>query len=49
MSKTYLCRVPEYIFQEQFGKGLLSAPDGWREIDDWFASAKNASNDRGGT
>ena len=38
--KRSLCRVPEYIFQEQFGKGLLSAPDGWREIDDWFASAK---------
>ena len=36
------CRMDtdDYIFQEQFGKGLLSTPDGWQEIDDWFARAK---------
>ena len=36
------CRMDtdDYIFQEQFGKGLLSTPDGWQEIDDWFAYAK---------
>jgi Icc-related predicted phosphoesterase len=32
--------VDDYIFQAQFGKGLLSTPDGWQEIDDWFAYAK---------
>ena len=30
----------DHIFQEQFGKGLLSTPDGWQELDDWFACAK---------
>lgn len=36
------CRMDtdDYIFQEQFGTGLLSTPDGWQEIDDWFAYAK---------
>ena len=36
------CRMDteEYIFQEQFGTGLLSKPDGWQEIDDWFTRAK---------
>ena len=30
----------DYTFQEQFGTGLLSTPDGWQEIDDWFTYAK---------
>jgi len=36
------CRMDtdDYIFQAQFGKGLLSTPEGWQEIDDWFAYAK---------
>ena len=36
------CRMDtdDYTFQEQFGTGLLSTPDGWQEIDDWFAHAK---------
>ena len=36
------CRMDtdDYIFQDQFGKGLLSTSDGWQEIDDWFAHAK---------
>ena len=36
------CRMDtdDYIFQAQFGKGLLSRPNGWQEIDDWFAYAK---------
>lgn len=36
------CRMDtyDYMFQVQFGKGLLSTPDGWQEIDDWFAYAK---------
>ncbi|MCD4799685.1 MAG: metallophosphoesterase, partial [Methanosarcinales archaeon] len=36
------CRMDtdDYTFQEQFGTGLLSTPDGWQEIDDWFAYAK---------
>ena len=36
------CRMDteDYTFQEQFGKGLLSTPDGWQEIDDWFSYAK---------
>jgi len=36
------CRMDtdDYTFQEQFGTGLLSIPDGWQEIDDWFAYAK---------
>ncbi|MBA3019107.1 MAG: phosphoesterase [Desulfobacteraceae bacterium] len=36
------CRMDtdDYIFQEQFGKGLLSTPNGWQETDDWFAHAK---------
>ena len=37
----------DYMFQEQFGKGLLSTPDGWREIDDWFASAKKLPTTEG--
>ncbi len=36
------CRMDtdDYTFQEQFGTGLLSTPDGWQEIDDWFTYAK---------
>ena len=36
------CRMDtrDYVFQEQYGSGLLSTPDGWKEIDDWFAYAK---------
>jgi Icc-related predicted phosphoesterase len=36
------CRMDtdDYIFQKQFGTGLLSKPDGWQEIDDWFTHAK---------
>jgi len=36
------CRMDTdyYTFQEQFGTGLLSTPDGWQEIDDWFTCAK---------
>lgn len=36
------CRMDTdvYIFQEQFGKGLLSTPDGWQELDDWFTYAR---------
>lgn len=36
------CRMDtdDYIFQEQYGTGLLSIPNGWKEIQDWFAYAK---------
>ncbi|MFH1026969.1 MAG: phosphoesterase [Pseudomonadota bacterium] len=36
------CRMDtdNYIFQAQLGKGLLSTPDGWQEIDDWFSYVK---------
>ncbi|OGS10919.1 MAG: hypothetical protein A2234_03520 [Elusimicrobia bacterium RIFOXYA2_FULL_58_8] len=30
---------PGYVFQEQFGAGLLSTPEGFRELDDWPAYA----------
>jgi len=30
----------DYVFQRQFGKGVLSAPDGFKELDDWFAYAR---------
>ncbi|PKP52805.1 MAG: phosphoesterase [Candidatus Altiarchaeales archaeon HGW-Altiarchaeales-3] len=35
------CRkdTEDYVFQEQFGTGLLSTPGGWQEIDDWFSYA----------
>ncbi len=35
------CRMdtPSYVFQEQFGAGLLSTPEGWQEIPDWQAYA----------
>jgi Icc-related predicted phosphoesterase len=28
-----------YVFQEQYGSGLLSTPEGFRELDDWQAYA----------
>lgn len=36
------CRMDteDHIFQEQFGTGLLSTPNGFQELDDWFAVAK---------
>lgn len=36
------CRMDtqDYIFQEQFGTGLLSTQHGLEEIEDWFAYAK---------
>ena len=30
---------PGYVFQEQFGTGLLSTPEGFRELEDWPAYA----------
>lgn len=35
------CRkdTDDYIFQTQFGTGLLSTANGWKELDDWFAYA----------
>ncbi|TES93455.1 MAG: phosphoesterase, partial [Candidatus Cloacimonadota bacterium] len=36
------CRMDtkDYKFQEQFGKGKLSTPDGWQILDDWLTYAK---------
>ena len=36
------CRMDtrDYVFQEQYGTGLLSTIDGWQELDDWFAYAR---------
>ena len=36
------CRMDtrDYIFQEQFGTGLLSTPNGWKELEGWFAYVK---------
>jgi Icc-related predicted phosphoesterase len=36
------CRMDtrDYVFQEQFGTGLLSTPGGLKEIADWFAYAR---------
>jgi len=35
------CRkdTPDYVFQKQFGKAVLSTPTGWKKIDDWFSYA----------
>ncbi len=35
------CRMDtkDYLFQKQFGPGLLSTPKGWKEIRDWFSYA----------
>lgn len=30
---------PKYVFQEQFGSGLLSTPEGFKELEDWPAYA----------
>ncbi len=37
------CRMDtkDYIFQEQFGTGLVSTQNGFQELDDWFAYAKS--------
>jgi len=36
------CRMDteDYKFQEQLGTGLLSTPNGWQEIEDWFTHVK---------
>lgn len=36
------CRIdtPDYVFQKQKGKGLLSSSKGWQEIADWYSYAK---------
>lgn len=36
------CRMDtsDYVFQRQFGTGVLSAPDGFKELDDWFTYAR---------
>jgi Icc-related predicted phosphoesterase len=36
------CRMDteDYVFQQQLGSGLLSTPDGWKELDDWPAYAR---------
>lgn len=36
------CRIDsdDYRFDVQFGKGVLSSPEGWKEIDDWFSYAR---------
>jgi len=36
------CRMDtdNYVFQAQFGTGLLSTPTGWKELNDWFTYAK---------
>ncbi|MCK4546570.1 MAG: metallophosphoesterase [Candidatus Eisenbacteria sp.] len=35
------CRkdTDDYVFQPQLGSGLLSTPEGFEEVDDWFARA----------
>ncbi len=35
------CRkdTPDYVFQKQFGKAVLSTPNGWQKIEDWFSYA----------
>ncbi len=36
------CRMDtrDYVFQEQFGTGLLSTPGGYKELADWFSYAR---------
>jgi len=36
------CRMDTegYVFQEQFGPGLLSTESGWKDLEDWFSHAK---------
>ena len=40
------CRMDtdKYVLGTQFGKGLLSTPEGWQEIDDWFAYVKTPNH-----
>ena len=37
------CRIDTaaYVFGPQYGTGLLSQMDGWRELPDWFAYARS--------
>ena len=37
------CRMDtkDYVFQEQFGSGLYSTPNGWEEIKDWVTCAQS--------
>jgi Icc-related predicted phosphoesterase len=37
------CRMDTaaYVFGIQYGAGLLSQPNGWRELSDWFAYARS--------
>ncbi len=39
------CRMDtkDYVFQKQFGSGLLSSHKGWKELDDWFVYAHSLS------
>ena len=36
------CRIDtkDYIFQEQYGTGLISTPNGLQELEDWFSYAR---------
>jgi Icc-related predicted phosphoesterase len=36
------CRMDTegYVFQEQFGPGLLSTDTGWKDLEDWFSHAQ---------
>lgn len=36
------CRMDteDYVFQQQYGQGLLSTDAGWKDLEDWFAYAK---------
>ena len=37
------CRMDtkDYVFQKQLGTGLLSTPNGWKELDDWVGYARS--------
>jgi len=36
------CRMDDnhFVFERQFGNGVLSTPDGWKDIDDWISFAQ---------
>lgn len=36
------CRIDtqDYVFQQQFGSGVLSTRDGWKELEDWCSYAR---------
>ena len=36
------CRMDakDYVFQQQYGSGLLSTDTGWKDLEDWFAYAR---------